>query len=146
MLNLRCVPGQSLVCRVAKWLEWYGHGQLGRADVKRGSGSVEDIVSHHRSVHAALDHHQMIIAAKARSNLETRAHRRTGSFQVGTKGSPPTKLDRYIYLSDTGEGNWWSSAASLEFGHWAGKPGSSGRTWVPGKWILHDAAGIPHSH
>lgn len=140
------MPVLSWVCHgMAEWVEWYGRGIEGFPDIKTGRGSVEDIVSHTREVHRSLDAHQLQIAARARANLESRARRRSGSFQIGTLQPPQTMLDRYVYLSDTGEDNWWQSAVSLEMGHWTGKRGAENRTWVPGMWILHDAAGIRHS-
>lgn len=128
---------------MAEWIEWYGRGIENFPDIKEGRGSVEDIVSHTREVHRALDYRQAQIAARARSNLETRARRRSGSFQIKTMQPPDTMLDRYVYLIDTREDNWWQSAVSLEMGHWAGGKGE-GRTWVPGMWIMHDAAYLKH--
>lgn len=127
---------------VARWIEWYGHGREGQPDIPAGAGSVEDIVSHHKDVHDALDKHQAIIAARARAGLSMR--RKTGSMSIGTKSAPPTSLDRYVYLTDAGEGNWWSSAVGFEYGHWAVLPKGRGKVWVPGAWIIHDAAGLPH--
>lgn len=125
------------------WIQWYGHGAEGHPDIKSGKGSVEDIVSHHQTVQQALDRHQAVIAAKARSNLETRAKNRSGDATIGTKQPSTTKLDRYVYMKDSGQ-NSWAASASIEFGHWNVHPRTKERRWVDGLWILHDAAGIPH--
>lgn len=129
--------------RLARWIAWYGHGREGQPDIKKGSGSVEDVVSHHADVHTALGRHQAIIAARARAELSM--YRKTGSMSIGTKGPPSTKLDRYVYLTDANEGNWWNSAVGFEFGHMAKIPKTGKEVWVPGKWIIHKAAGLPHN-
>lgn len=143
MLSSLFVVAPSWVRLVAEWIQWFGLGAEGVPDIPKGKGSVEDIVSYHKDVQRELDVQQLKVASKAKDLLGARARRRSNSFQIGTKSPSDTKLDRYVYLVDTHENNWWQSSVSLEYGHWA-KGFISKPVWVPGMWIIHDAAGLPH--
>lgn len=142
MLSSLSAPAPNWVLLVARWIQWYGHGAEGHPDIKSGNGSVEDIVTHTKVVHDSLRAHAAPIRARAASNLETRSHRRTGDAQVGMYGPPNgTLLDWYVYLSDP---NDFKAAASIEFGHNNVHPVTKKVSKVEGKWIIHDAAGLPH--
>lgn len=122
--------------RVAEWLGWEGPD--------RGKGSVDDVVSHAEVVKSALKRHGMPIYHRAESALH--AHRDQGHFEVTTmQAGWGSKLDFHIILQDNDpDSGSFRSAASLEYGHWNIHPRTGKRTWVDGKWILHDAAGLPH--
>lgn len=122
---------------VARWLGWEGPDH--------GKGSVDDVVSHADVVKSALKRHGMKIYHRAEAKMH--AHRDEGHFSVSTMqaGWGKVKLDFYIVLEDSDpQDGSFKSAASLEYGHWNIHPKTKKRTWVEGKWILHDAAGLPH--
>ena len=131
---------------VPRWIEWYGNSGSGIGpDIKSGHGSVEDIVSHHVDVHKALDKHQGVIYGRAKALLQT--HRRgdkTPEMHI-VKWQPPTSLlDRYVAMMDSDSKQWRWSSVGLEYGHWIKVRGKT-LGWVPGAWIIHDAAGLPHN-
>lgn len=147
---------------MAKWIAWFGNGIEDSPDIPgglgkgRSIGSVEDIVSHHKDVHAAIRKYGMPIKHRADVNLQRVS--KTGGLQVTwaytTGGNYRTKLDYYVILHDTDDnaGDGYDgekkgkaiSAVSIEYGHMNKHPTTGKRTWVEGAWILHDAAGLPH--
>lgn len=80
---------------MATWLGWYGPN--------KGSGSVEDIVSHKPQVKAELAYQASLIYARAASNLEVRPRERTGQSTVQLEGpASGRRLDWVVFL-DGGE-------------------------------------------
>lgn len=92
-----------------RWIKWYGPN--------KGSGSVEDVVSHQPSVKAALGFHANIIYARASANLEFMPELRTGESQVGIDGPAQGRvLDYVIYLVSNDEGGK-GAAKAIEIKH-----------------------------
>ena len=112
-------------------------------------GEVERIVSHQPQVKAKLAQEASKIAAKAEGLLELRRDsaypERNASIRWDKPGSQH-KLDHTIHLVVSGANTTDAAIAakSIEYGH----TGKSGRgpfqqlRRYPGKWILHDAAGV----
>lgn len=109
----------------------------------KGSGSVEDEVSHLPAVKAALKAAAHPLAARAQSNLSL--HRDTGSAKVIIVSPPRTKLDWHVAIVDPtpADGvadrtdNENKSAISIELGHWVKT--KTGRKWVDGIHALGNA-------
>lgn len=118
--------------------EWLGfNGPL------KGSGSVEDIVSHLPAVRAELKSAGHALAARARSNLSL--HKDNGHAKVMIVSPPKTKLDWHVAIVDAtppdsaGDrtDNENKSAISIEMGHWVKT--KTGRKWVEGIHALGNA-------
>lgn len=109
----------------------------------KGSGSVEDEVSHLPAVKTELKAQASAIAARARSNLSL--HHDTGNARIAVISPPQTKLDWHVALYDAGEqdavpdrtDNNNKSALSIELGHW--QKTKHGRVWVDGIHALGNA-------
>lgn len=137
---------------------------------KLPDGAVEDIVSNKGKVKARLHMEAGIIASKAESLLEVRRNHKNAVQRAHIVWERPTgsfarKLDHRIHLAvdagispfpgeDEVEYNDRSNidatkiAKYIEYGHdGSGVGGEIGRKFqqkrrYPGKWILHDAAGL----
>lgn len=120
---------------MAEWLGFNGPA--------KGSGSVEDVVSHLPAVKTELKAAASALAARARSNLSL--HRRTGNARIAIVSPPQTKLDWHVALYDAGQqdgvadrtDNENKSAISIEMGHW--QKTKEGRVWVEGIHALGNA-------
>lgn len=120
---------------MAEWLGFNGP--------RKGSGSVEDVVSHLPATKAELKSAAHALAARASSNLSL--HRHTGNAKIAIVSPPQTKLDWHVALYDTGQqdgvpdrtDNNNKSAISIEMGHWVKT--KEGRVWVDGIHALGNA-------
>lgn len=113
-------------------------------------GEVERIVSHQPQVKAKLSAEAGKIYAKAKTNLVLRSDpkypERNASIRWDTPASSGARLDHTIHLVVSGANtpDAFRAAKSIEYGH-TGKSGKGPfqqKRRYPGKWILHDAAGI----
>ena len=112
-------------------------------------GEVERIVSHQPQVKAKLAAEAGKIHAKAQVNLVLRSDPSYPARNASIRWDKPPgnhKLDHTIHLVVSGRNtsDAFIAAKSIEYGH-VGKSGKGPfqqKRRYPGKWILHDAAGI----
>jgi hypothetical protein len=124
---------------VTYW-HWYGPPS--------GQNSVEHVVAYTHPVVDALESHARRIGIQADVLLAARSDVRTGQAQIKvyprkSQGGYPY-LDAYVVLED---GNGGAAAESIEMGadreYVNKKTGKVTRYTIPGKYVLHDAAGLP---
>jgi hypothetical protein len=119
---------------------------------------IERVIARHKDVQRKLDREARRIAKKAESLLDARSDERTGHAHIEIeKGSdffPGSDgfIDRYVVLVDESGKAGPGGALSIETGHYVGARGDSDddddeekRTFVPGKWVISDASGVPRS-
>lgn len=113
-------------------------------------GEVEKIVAHQPQVKAKLATEAGKIFARAQTNLATRSDpnfpARNASIRWDKPGAGSHVLDHSIHLVVSGRNTTdaFIAAKSIEYGH-LGKTGKGPfqqKRRYPGKWILHDAAGV----
>jgi len=121
----------------------YAEGIPGSKKVRQ----TERVVALHKDVQRALDKYALRIYGKALENHASRRNtegRSAGNSYITLEEGA---VDRGINLVDPPRWRWTmndeyredpGAAWEIEFGHEA-----SDGTWVEGKWILHDAAGLP---
>lgn len=103
---------------------------------------IERLIAHTRDAKRGLFGEAFDIMVKAQKNL---AAVRANPGYTGNLNAElriiPAGLDYEVAMIDPPDGSSPGAAASIEYGHYAGKRGTPNRPWVEGKWVLHDAAG-----
>lgn len=137
---------------IADFIEWIdGHPtNFVATSPGKPDGEVERIVAHQPQVKAKLATEAGKIFSKAQSNLVTRSDSnfpaRNASIRWDTPDSSGALLDHTIHLVVSGRNTTdaFIAAKSIEYGHLgkSGKGPFQQKRRYPGKWILHDAAGI----
>lgn len=97
-----------------------------------GDKHVNKTTSHEEGVIGAVNGKAVEIGARAEALLNTVPKHRTGQSEIKVEQA---KTDSYVILND-------EAAMSIEFGHWLTAYGEQTGKFVPGLYILHNAAGI----
>src|SRR5699024_5952920 len=137
---------------IADFIEWIDGHPTSFVPVGNGppDGEVERIFSHQPQVKAKLASGAGKIFAKAQTNLLTRSDpnfpARNASIRWDKPGPGGPLLDHtfFVVVSVRNTTDAFIAAKSIEYGHLGrgtGGPFQQKRRY-PGKWILHDAAGI----
>lgn len=114
---------------------------------EEGPGQMSEIFAHSRPVVEAVRDKAEALGARAQSNLDTRAVRRTGDSNIVVRhkgddvGGVRSKLDSYVFLADPTD-EW--AAVGIEFG-WSrareNMEGDHASYGADGLHVLSDAIG-----
>jgi len=117
---------------------------MATVDKMVGTKTIERFMAGIGPVQDALDFHAHAIFARAEVGLAAVRSEPgyTGNLNAELK-IEHGDVDAYVVLHDPLDNTSPGAAASIEYGHYLGRRGLPGRPWIPGKWIVHDAAGIP---